>query len=223
MTNVILEAAKKHIGTTEIAGLTHNPKIVRYFADVGHSWVQDDETPWCAAFVGSVLASIGIEGTNKLNARSYLDWGNPVDIDAAQDGDVIVFWRKSPSGPYGHVGFFAGWADSGNPLVLGGNQSDSVSIAEYPRGRVLAVRRAKMPRTSPTQSRIVQGSAAATGGITGSVAIEEAQKALTEAQTSLKALLPYLDTLKYLFIAVALAGAVLTMYARLKDWKRGRR
>jgi hypothetical protein len=35
--------------------------------------------------------------------------------------------------------------------------------------------------------------------------------------------LPYLDTLRWVFIAVALAGIGVTIYARLDDWKRARR
>jgi hypothetical protein len=34
---------------------------------------------------------------------------------------------------------------------------------------------------------------------------------------------PYLDTLRWVFIAVALCGIAVTIYARLDDWRRGRR
>ena len=33
----------------------------------------------------------------------------------------------------------------------------------------------------------------------------------------------YLDTLRWVFIAVALAGIAVTIYARLDDWKKGLR
>ena len=33
----------------------------------------------------------------------------------------------------------------------------------------------------------------------------------------------YLDTLRWVFIAVALGGIAVTIYARLDDWKRGQR
>jgi hypothetical protein len=36
-------------------------------------------------------------------------------------------------------------------------------------------------------------------------------------------MVPYLDTLRWVFIAVALGGIAVTIYARLDDWKRGRR
>ena len=49
------------------------------------------------------------------------------------------------------------------------------------------------------------------------------QQVLAEAQGAVLPLVPYLDTLRWLFIAVALAGIAVAIYARLDDWKRGRR
>ena len=46
---------------------------------------------------------------------------------------------------------------------------------------------------------------------------------LAETQTAILPLVPYLDTLRWVFIAVALVGIAVTIYARLDDWKRGRR
>jgi len=40
------------------------------------------------------------------------------------------------------VGFFQGYDDDGNIKVLGGNQSDSVSVQSYPSSRLLGFRRA---------------------------------------------------------------------------------
>jgi len=132
--------ACEEIGLKELRGAEHNPDIVEMFADVGHSWVKDDETAWCAAFVGSMLARAGLPSTRKLDARSYLKWGMSVDPRDAQIGDIVVFWRQSPTSWQGHVGFFAG-RDGDYIKVLGGNQSNSVSIAAYPMSRLLGVRR----------------------------------------------------------------------------------
>ena len=63
------------------------------------------------------------------------------------------------------------------------------------------------------------GSAPA-GGVAG---IEVAQEVLAETQSAVLPLVPYLDTLRWVFIAVALAGIAVTIYARLDDWKRGQR
>ena len=46
---------------------------------------------------------------------------------------------------------------------------------------------------------------------------------LAETQTAILPLVPYLDTLRWVFIAVALGGIAVTICARLDDWRRGRR
>lgn len=166
----VYQAALGYKDLKEYPGSQHNPEIIKFFADSGHNWVQDDETAWCAAFVGSVLAQCGISGTNKLNARSYLKWGNSVDINNAKQGDVVVFWRGSKDSWKGHVGFYSRH-DANNVYVLGGNQGNSVTVQSYPRSRLLDVRSMAQPRTSVAQSKTVQASvtqvAAATGaGVT---------------------------------------------------------
>ncbi len=55
----------------------------------------------------------------------------------------------------------------------------------------------------------------------GAAGVEVAQNVLAETQTAILPLLPYLDTLRWVFIAVALVGIAITIYARLDDWKRG--
>ena len=106
-------------------------------------------TAWCAAFVNSTLNQSGMQGTNKLNARSYLDWGQPVDTP--QPGDVAVFSRGDPNGWQGHVGFYEGTNPDGTINVLGGNQSDSVSVASYSPDRLLGYRRPGDTQTTPEQ------------------------------------------------------------------------
>jgi uncharacterized protein (TIGR02594 family) len=121
--------AKAELGTREISGAQDNPEIVQWFADVGHQWVRDDETAWCAAFTGAMLEAAGIRSTRALNARSYMEWGEPTADP--QEGDVVVFWRVSRSDWRGHVGFFVR-KDRNRVWVLGGNQSNSVSEKDYP-------------------------------------------------------------------------------------------
>ena len=135
--------AQGRLGLKEIAGKQHNKEIVDFFAAVGHGWVKDDETAWCAAFVGAMLNEAGLTSTKALNARSYLDWGVEVPLDEAREGDIVVFWRGSPDAATGHVGFFEAETDK-TIRVLGGNQSNSVSVAGYKKERLLSVRR--MPR-----------------------------------------------------------------------------
>ena len=72
-------------------------------------------------------------------------------------------------------------------------------------------------------SRTMKGSGAAGAATLGAVGVEVAQSVLTETQSAILPLVPYLDTLRWVFIAVALAGLAVTIYARIDDWKRGRR
>jgi len=53
--------------------------------------------------------------------------------------------------------------------------------------------------------------------------VEVAQQVLAETQTATLPLVPYFDTLRWVFIAVALGGIAVTIYDRLDDWRRGRR
>lgn len=104
------------------------------------------ETAWCAAFANAVLKASGSNGTGRLNARSFLDWGEPVHRPS--EGDVVVLWRESPDSWKGHVGFFAGYTDDGRVRVLGGNQNDQVNEKAYPADRVLGFRRPPSLRRS---------------------------------------------------------------------------
>ena len=157
----VYDLARLEIGTYEWAEGS-NPRVDAYFDDVGYPSMTD-ETAWCAAFVGAMLKRCGLPHTGKLTARSYLDWGKPVDLAKAEPGDIVVLWRGSPTSWQGHVGFFDRQAD-GNVYLLGGNQRDMVNVSGYSIDRVLSVRR--MERTSKAQSTTIQavaGTAAASG------------------------------------------------------------
>jgi uncharacterized protein (TIGR02594 family) len=97
-------------------------------------------TAWCAAFVNSSLGQAGMKGTGSNLARSFLDWGEAVD--QPQKGDIAVFSRGDPNSIYGHVGFFDSYTPDGKINVLGGNQSNQVSLSPYDSGRLLGFRRA---------------------------------------------------------------------------------
>jgi uncharacterized protein (TIGR02594 family) len=158
--------ARGYLGLKEWPGAKHNPAVVALFAKVGHAEIHDDETPWCAAFVGAVLAEAGARGTGALNARSYMKWGEAVDISDAQAGDVVVFWRGSRDGWQGHVAFFVGFK-AGQIEVLGGNQGNAVSIAHYASARLLGIRRMKPARTTIAATSTMQASATTIGASLG--------------------------------------------------------
>ena len=209
-TRQIFNAAEGYLGLEEYPAARHNPEIIRFFADAGNSWVQDDETPWCAAFVGSVLAQVGLSGTNRLNARSYLDWGTPVDLSDARKGDVVVFWRGTKDGWKGHVGFYSHHDDT-NVYVLGGNQGNKVSVAPYSIDRLLGVRTAVQPRTHPVQSRTIQATIAQVSGVT------------TAGVTAVAALDGTAQIVTIGAVAVVAVAALVVLRERLNKWRRGDR
>lgn len=134
------EIARSYIGTTEGPGPADNPVIMEMYASVGHDWVEHDAMAWCAAFVGHCLEKAGIRSTRKLTARSYLDWGVPVEVADAQLGDIGVIPRGA-SGWQGHV-FFIDRIEGAWVWGLGGNQDDAVNVKRYPVSKLLGVRRA---------------------------------------------------------------------------------
>lgn len=134
------EKALEFYGLTEIRGSADNPIIVNFFKEIGHSWVKDDETAWCSAFVNYICKITGFEYTKKLNARSWLGLG--WEVEEPSLGDIVVFWRESKSSWKGHVAFFV-HQDKDNVYVLGGNQGNKVQISAYSKQRILSFRRLK--------------------------------------------------------------------------------
>jgi uncharacterized protein (TIGR02594 family) len=139
--------AREYIGTTEIVGKKHNPKVVELWAKAKvPEKVNDDETPWCAAFVSAVLEETGYVSAQTGWARAYLEWGQPIKDPVK--GAVVVFSRGKG---FGHVGFVVGKDKNGNLMVLGGNQGNAVNIKPFAVSRVLGYRwpRDKIVPTEP--------------------------------------------------------------------------
>lgn len=131
-----LDFAWADLGVAEDTGATSNPRVVAYYADAGVPAVSDDSTAWCAAFVGACLQRAGVPGTRSLMARSYLDWGTPLDVPAY--GAIAVLSRTADPA-LGHVGFLLA-ATASQVVLLGGNQSNRVSVEAFDRGRLLGLR-----------------------------------------------------------------------------------
>lgn len=198
--------ARKDEGTWEWRD-GHNPKVVQYFADVGHSWVKDDETAWCAAFVGAMLKRAGMPHTGQLNARSYLQWGEPVALEDAQEGDIVIFSRGDPKGWQGHVAFYVSH-HAGNIKVLGGNQNNQVNEKNYAKARLLGIRRmantakpslAQLPK--PVQELVDTADKPSLSSSTNLAAIISG---VTGAITALNTLNPWLAA----FVIAVIVGAV---------------
>ena len=93
---LIMSISNEYKGLTEWPGAKNNPEIVALFAAVGHEWVKDDETPWCAAFVGSVLAEAGLSNTGKLNADPT---SNMDKTSGCQTRSPVTSWSSGVGHP----------------------------------------------------------------------------------------------------------------------------
>lgn len=133
----VLEVALGEYGYKGILGPKTSIHILKYFVLTGYSWVRDDETPWCAAFVLWCLKQSGTPVKGTLSARSFLSVGYHTDNPSL--GDIVVLWRDSIQSANGHVGFFIRRTRD-NVYILGGNQSNAVNILAFPTSRVLDYR-----------------------------------------------------------------------------------
>lgn len=135
-----LRVAYAYLGLKEIPGRRHNPRILAWWDEIGAGWFDDDETPWCGAFVGGVLLESGaaiLSGSEAPRARAWERWGQPLSGPAV--GAVVTLWRGSRKSGSGHVFFCLGKRD-GRLVGIGGNQSDAVTVANFDTDRATAFR-----------------------------------------------------------------------------------
>ena len=124
--------ASKYIGLHEGTSLKANPAVVKFFQESKHPEIKNDHTtPWCAAFVGAVLAEAGLPNTGTLWALDYAKYGQKLDKPIV--GAIAT--KKRVGG--GHVFFIASFDDK-YVYGLGGNQNDQVSIARFDRKVIYA-------------------------------------------------------------------------------------
>lgn len=148
--------AETWIGVREIPGKKHNPQIVAWIQEAGGTWIEDDETAWCSAFMFTVAKRLRlpVPESGRLRARSWLRVGTPVPWGEWKVGfDVAVLKRGGGNQPgpdvldaQGHVGLYAGHSLA-DPIhgdtisLLAGNQGNEVCVARFPLDRLLDVRR----------------------------------------------------------------------------------
>jgi uncharacterized protein (TIGR02594 family) len=125
-------------GVAQLPDPEENPRIVEYLktTDLPSAHAESDETHWCSAFVNWCFEHAGIKGTGSPAAKSWLSFGDRINIP--RRGCVVVFDRP-PDPNNGHVAFYIGEAPGkkgGSIAVLGGNQGDRINIQPYPRARL---------------------------------------------------------------------------------------
>lgn len=140
MTISCFDLAQRFVGVKETPGAASTP-IVLAMLQLDGDWPKDDSVPWCSGFCNWIAWLLRLPRSKSLAARSWLDVGRPIQLDDAQpQNDVVILSRDGG----GHVGFFAGLEgprDGRRVLILGGNQSDAVTVSAFPIERVLGVRR----------------------------------------------------------------------------------
>lgn len=146
----ILVQAVKQLGVKEVVGKQHNPIIIGWAKDLCLDKVYNaDEIPWCGLFIAHCCHEAGLEVISKpLWALSWANWGT--EVKEPMLGDVLTFKRDGG----GHVGIYVG-EDATHYHVLGGNQSDSVSVSRIAKTRLYKARRTAWKIAQPANVRKV--------------------------------------------------------------------
>lgn len=147
MTITAFQVALRFMGVKEWAGPSLNNPFIMSMLQLDQAWPQNDEVPWCSAFVNFVCWLLALPRTKDLRARSWLfvQGGIPVALTDARVGfDVVILNRGGSSKPIidgpGHVGFYAG-QDVKYVYLTSGNQDNGVSTKAFLKTNVLGVRR----------------------------------------------------------------------------------
>jgi uncharacterized protein (TIGR02594 family) len=154
-----IKIARAQLGQREIAGRTHNPRIMEYIYTCTNiletanqrTYVAregEEGVDWCSCFVNWCLKQAGIDGTNHALASSWMSWGEKLDRPRA--GAVALFsWNGTR---IDHVAFVD--EVNGKFQMLGGNQkgpaggaANQVSTRSLPIG---SVRHYRWPQTVTT-------------------------------------------------------------------------
>ena len=133
------------LGVREVAGEGNNPMIMRWAEEIGApDWYDNDDKPWCTVPANRSLMAVHLpmarhldprkrDGFDLLRAETFVHYGLPLEETTL--GCILVF--KRPGGH--HVAFYLGENDT-HYCVIGGNQSNDVSIMWIKKERCIAKR-----------------------------------------------------------------------------------
>lgn len=136
----MIQAGLSVLGLVERPGPGNDPTIMRMARETGcdKQGFYGDVVPWCGLFMAWCAKQAGKQAPKwPLAALNWALFGEPVGQPCL--GDVLTFTRKGG----GHVGMYIA-EDKTHYHVLGGNQSDSVSIRRVEKIRLYRARRAIM-------------------------------------------------------------------------------
>ena len=151
--------------------------------------------------VGGAKASKHMEGTAFDIAMANHD---PVALEAAARAVGFLGFGYYPRSGFMHI-------DLGPARTWG---------ERFPVRALPFAPEAPIAREVLAESRTMRGAGAAGLATVGAAGVEVAQGVLAEAQGAVLPLIPYLDSLRWIFIALALAGIAVAIWARVDDWRR---
>ena len=144
--SLLLQIIEQEIGTKEIPGSQHNPRILQYAHEAGETWVKTDETSWCALCISWCITQLPEFMRPKLPsrpglARSWLNVGVKVpSIKEARPGDLAIFWRDHPESWKGHIGIVKK-VDKDKLTIVAGNERNAVRVTRYDFSKLIGIRR----------------------------------------------------------------------------------
>jgi uncharacterized protein (TIGR02594 family) len=216
-----LALARADLGLRELPGAAANPAIMRAWQYCDYKPPNGDETAWCSAKANEWLQRAGLPGTRAPNARSWLKWG--AGLDKPKPGCIAVFWRDKPDGWEGHVALYLGPGSRPNTIkVLGGNQGNGVTIAEYSAHQLLGYRwptTGGNSRTLKAQTAgLVLGDGLTIAAISGKAILESLPDALAIGE-GVSAMATYWPWAALIGITISILARMVTIWARVSDWQ----
>lgn len=132
MNYALFAAAMAQYGTKEVRGKRANPKILGWLRRV-LPWVNSDEVDWCSVFLLAMAEEVGAERPELDKVAAAASWkkvGSEVQAQHWAVGDVVIL-QRDPTSWKAHVGLFVN-TEGDKIRLLGGNQSNKVTIKSYP-------------------------------------------------------------------------------------------
>lgn len=110
-------------------------------------------TPWCRYWVNQVYHDCKIPFVKSGMARAGTKWGTSMgksDATKWRLGDEVILWRGAHDDRVlGHTGFYLSHTPSTVKLISG-NDGNAVAISNYPRHKIIDVRRYRSAWSSKT-------------------------------------------------------------------------
>lgn len=145
----LVQEGLRTFGVLEAPGSASNPVIIGWAKEVGlHAGIypyNSDAIPWCGLWMAVIAKRAGYEPVKQplwaLHWATFeADSPNPALGDVLAFTRVVADPRTGKRRTMGHVGLYIAEDDTAYH-VLGGNQSDAVSIARLAKNRLYEARR----------------------------------------------------------------------------------